>query len=166
VKPLAARVPALALLLALTASSAAQAASYRITAADRTEIERVLRAFFEATRDGNTAAASAHIPTAAEFRQIFARGAEPFIERHQRAIERDVRELRQRFAGGTWVGLSGPIARGGAVEMTTCGRLGAPQSRCIDGPVIDWRVGDRVEHLRIDRLVKLDGRWKIYDPRL
>jgi hypothetical protein len=161
------RTTALAAALATAlAAPSAHATPYRLTAADRAEIERVLRTFFEATRDGNTAAATALVPTRDEFRRIFQSGTDPFIERHQRAIERDVRELRQRFANGTWVGLSSGFARGGAVELSQCGRLAVPASQCIDGPVIDWRVGTSVEHLRIDRLVRLDGHWKIFDARL
>ena len=53
-----------------------------------------------------------------------------------------------------------------SVELGPCGRFGTTASQCTEGPVIDWRVGDAVNHLRIDRLVRIDGHWKIFDPRL
>jgi hypothetical protein len=157
---------ALAAALALATPGVARATPYRLTREDRAEIERLLRAFFEAARDGNAAATAATIPTAAEFRTLFAAGMDALLERHQSAIQRDVRELRQHFAQGTWAGLSGSFTTAPTVDLRPCGRFAAPRSQCTLGPVIDWRVGTETHHMRVDTLVRLNGHWRIFDPRL
>lgn len=148
----------------LSFSLPTRATPYRLSPRERVEIERMLRAFFEAIRDGHTTEVTAHLPTPDEFRQIFRTGTEPFVQRHQQALERDVRELRQHFAHGVWLGLS--FTHANTVEVSPCGRFALPTSQCIDGPVISWRTGDAIHRLRIDRLVRIHGRWKIFDARL
>ena len=144
----------------------AHATPYRLTATDRTEITQLLQRFFEATRDGDVPNATTALASRAEIVRIYQPGTEPFIERQLLAMERDVRELRIRFANGTWVGVSATFAQTPSIEIGPCGRFGTTASQCTEGPVIDWRVGDAVNHLRIDRLVRLNGHWKIFDPRL
>jgi hypothetical protein len=158
-----------ALVICMTLGSVAldaRAADYTITAADRSEIEELLHRFFDAARDGNAALAAQAIPTRVEFAQLFQPGTEPFVERHQRAIDRDVHDLREHFAGGTFVGLTGGFEAGATVVLSPCGTFGAPQSECASGPVIEWRAGAETRRMRVDRLVRIHGHWKIFDPRL
>ena len=144
----------------------AQATPYAPTATERTEVAQLLRGFFEATRDGDVQAIATAVLARDEFVQLYLPGTEPFVERQQRAIERDVRELRSHFAGGTWVGISGPFATDPIVEIVPCGRFGRPESECTLGPVISWRTGDTLRQMRVDRLVRVGGHWKIFDPRI
>jgi hypothetical protein len=160
------RIPLAAAVLVTSFATLAQASDYNVSVADRTEVEELLHRFFDATRDGNQPLAQQTLPTRDEFAQLFQPGTEPFVERHQRAIERDVRDLRERFAGGTFVGLASGFVAGSSIALGPCGSFGAPQGECTAGPVIEWRAGNETRRLRIDRLVRIRGHWKIFDPRL
>lgn len=156
-----------AALLATTAGvREARATPYRLTPADRAEVASMLRAFFEATRDGNSEAARRVVLSREEFRRVFPAGADAMIVTHQQHIERDMRELRARFAGGEWVGLTPESSAATSYELTPCGRFANPSSQCTDGPVIEWRAQGAVRRMRIDRMARIDGHWKLFDPRM
>ncbi|MFO0561095.1 MAG: hypothetical protein U0269_23955 [Polyangiales bacterium] len=153
---------------ALTARpTLASADDVRLTAADATAITNTVRALFEAMRDGDRPRIAQLIPTHAEFVSLYQPGTLPFLERHQRAIERDTRELQRTLAGAVFVSLDSSIAAGRTIRIERCGRFGARASQCANGPIIEYRVGSVTRHLRIDRLVRLPGNvWKVYDVRL
>jgi hypothetical protein len=153
-------------LLTLAIAPLAQATPYAPTPADRAEVAQLLHGFFEAARDGDVESIAAAILAHDEFVQVYLPNTEPFVERQERAIERDVHELRLHFAGGTWVGLTGPFATDAVVDVVPCGRFGRPDSECTLGPVISWRAGSIVRQMRVDRLVRIGGHWKIFDPRI
>lgn len=155
-----------AALFTLGLAATADARPYRLTPADRTEITQLLQTFFDATRDGNTAAARATMPTLPELQSLFQSGFAPFVEMHQQALDRAIRELRPRFAGGTFVGLAGSFVTSPNIEIRACGRWSSATSECAAGPVIEWRAGTETRRLRIDTLVRMAGRWRIFDPRL
>jgi hypothetical protein len=150
----------------IVTASGAQATPMPLAPSDHAEIARVLRTFFESTRDGDYATARTTIPTHDEFTAIFAEGTADVLAQHLRAIDRDVHELHDRFAGGIWTGIVGDFARTASLEVAPCGRIARPESQCANGPVIEWHVGTESRRLRIDRLVRVGGHWKIFDPRL
>jgi|LNFM01.1.fsa_nt_gb hypothetical protein len=161
---------ALALLLALATISVAPAASaqdFRLAARDVTALTDMLRSLFEGIRDGDTAKITAALPTRAEFVALYQPGTAMFIERHQRALERDTRELRRTFEGATFVSVESTIAANRTIRLERCGRFGTRASQCANGPVIEYRVGTTTRRFRVDRIVRLPGgTWKIYDVRL
>ncbi len=148
------------------AGSDARATPYTLTPADRGEIATMLQQFFEAVRDGNTAGAATVMPTLADLQGIFQPGFAPFISMHQQGVDRDVRELRARFAAGVWVGVVGTFATTQTLNFRPCGRFANATSECVSGPVIAWRAGTEERRLRIDTLVRIAGHWRLFDPRL
>ncbi len=165
------RPPALALLAlllsALTPEGEARAEPLRLTARDVSAITDAARAMFEGARDGQPARIAAVVPTREEFLALFQPNTLMFIERHQRALERDARELRQTFAGGVFVGIEPGFSAGRSLRVERCGRFGASASQCADGPILEFRVGTTVRRFRIDRIVRLrNGAWKIFDARM
>ncbi|MBL8677735.1 MAG: hypothetical protein JNK05_01105 [Myxococcales bacterium] len=154
-------------LATLTAAPAAFAQDYRLAQRDVTALTDALRSLFEGIRDGDVPKITAVLPTRAEFVTLYQPGTAMFIERHQRAIERDTRELRRTFEGGTFVSVDGAFAVNRTIRLERCGRFGARGSQCANGPVIEYRVGTATRRFRIDRVVRLsNGTWKIYDVRL
>jgi hypothetical protein len=152
-------------LFALTPATFAQ--DLRLNQREVHAITDAVRTMFEGVRDGDVAKITAVIPTRAEFASLYQPGAQPFLERHLRAIERDTRELRAVFAGATFVGLDSSFAAGRSLRLERCGRFGARASQCANGPIIEYRVGSVTRHFRVDRIVRLpSGVWKIYDVRL
>lgn len=154
--------------LALTAHGVvASADDVRLTPADVTAITNTVRTLIEAMRDGDRTRIAQQIPTRAEFVSLYQPGTLPFLERHQRAVERDTRELQRTLTGAVFVGLDASFAAGRTVRTERCGRFGARNSQCANGPIVEYRVGTTTRHLRIDRLVRLPGNvWKVYDVRL
>jgi len=165
---LGAPLAAVLLASAITVSpSRASADDVRLTAADVTAITNAVRALFDAIRDGDRARIAQQIPTRAEFVSLYQPGTLPFIERHQRAIERDTRELQRTLVGAVFVSLDRGFAAGRTIHTERCGRFGTRASQCANGPIIEYRVGAVTRHLRIDRIVRLPGNvWKVYDVRL
>jgi hypothetical protein len=162
------RLAPLALCLtALATAPDASAETLRLTARDVTAITDAARALFEGARDGQPARIAEVIPTRQEFLSLFLPNTLPFIERHQRALERDARELRATFAGGVFVRLEPGFSAGRALRLERCGRFGASSSQCADGPIFEYRVGTAVRRFRLDRIVRLrGGAWKIFDARM
>ncbi|MDP3273598.1 MAG: hypothetical protein Q8Q09_00280 [Deltaproteobacteria bacterium] len=157
----------LSLSVTLAWASAAQAETRRLTEADVRGVSEAVRTAFEAVRDGDTPRLRTVVATREDFVRLFVSGTVPFIEWHQRAIERDARELRGTFASGTFVSLGPAFVVGASVRLDRCGRFGARASRCTDGPIIEYRVGTLSRRFRVDRLVRLaDGTWKIFDLRM
>jgi len=166
----------LALGLFLTAASArAEAETYALTAADREALTTLARTFFETTRDG-TRTPTAIYPTPAELRGLYppATGPAPpggvsahdtLVQRQLGAIERDVRALRPRFAGGAFVGVTGQGLTRGRVELRPCGRFARADSQCTTGLLLSYRVGEETRAFRLDTLVRVQGRWRILDVR-
>lgn len=147
--------------------SIASAEAIRLTAADVTAITNTVRTLFEAIRDGDRTRIAQQIPTREEFVSLFQPGTLPFIELHQRAIERDARELQRTLAGAVFVRIDRSFNAGNTIQIERCGRFGARTSQCVNGPIIEYRVGNDTRYLRIDRLVRLPGNvWKVYDIRL
>ncbi len=156
-----------ALVFALLVPATAVAEDLRLSAGDVTAITNTIRALFDAIRDGQAPRIAQQIPTRAEFVSLFQPGAQPFLERHTRAIERDTRELKVTLAGATFVNLDPSFSAGRTLRLERCGRFGARTSQCANGPIIEYRVGTTTRHLRIDRIVRLPGNvWKVYDVRL
>lgn len=153
-------------LCALLLAPPAQARPHALNAQERAQIEGLLRAWFEGVRDGNTANIVAQQPTADEWRQIFQPGTEELWGRQIGVLARDARELRERFADGQWIGLAAPWATQRSIDVDRCGRFGREQSECSDGPVLEWRARGEVRRLRIDRLVRVGNRWRLFDARL
>jgi hypothetical protein len=149
-------------------------APYTLTPADRAELTTLARTFFESTRDGS-AGTSGVYPTMAELRALFpavrAGGdaglspAEEIANRQLQAIERDVREARTTFAGGTFRGLAGRSATRPTLDLRPCGRFARADSQCADGPAFEYEVGGETRRYRIDTLVRVRGHWKIFDVR-
>jgi hypothetical protein len=158
---------ALALATVAAAPREARAEELRLTARDVTAITDAVRALFEGARDGDAARLTGVIPTRADFVALFQPNTLMFIERHQRAIERDVRELRATFANGTFVALDASFAAGRTLTIERCGRFGTRASQCANGPIVEYRVGAATRRFRVDRLVRLrNGTWKVFDPRM
>lgn len=153
--------------LSLAVPATAVAEDRRLTAADVTAIGTVIRTLFDAIRDGDRPTIAQQLPTRAEFVALYQPGTLPFIERHQRALERDTREMQRTLAGATFVGMDASFAAGRTLRLERCGRFGARSSQCATGPIIEYRVGTTTRRLRIDRIVRLPGNvWKVYDVRL
>lgn len=153
----------------------AEAVPYTLTAADREALTALGRSFFEATRDG-ARTPTAIYPTPAELRGLYppAPGAAPpgggtvhdtLVQRQLGAIERDVRALGPRFAGGEFVGVSGQGLTRGRVELRPCGRFARADSQCTTGLLVSYRVGEETRAFRLDTLVRVQGRWRILDVR-
>jgi hypothetical protein len=133
-------------LFALTPATFAQ--DLRLNQREVHAITDVVRTMFEGVRDGDVAKITAVIPTRAEFVALYQPGAQPFLERHLRAIERDTRELRTVFAGATFVGLDPSFAVGRALRLERCGRFGA---RLTMRQRPDHRVSRRLGHSTLSR---------------
>ncbi len=159
----------LLLAAALTLGTAAHATPHALTAPDLAAITALARAFFDSTRDGARDVQDVY-PTAAELRALFAvgapSGADGLVRRHMEAVERDVRALRERFRGGTFVGITPTSYRRNTVDLRPCGRFARATSQCGDGPVIEYTVGGETRRLRLDTLVRVRGRWRLFDVRL
>lgn len=157
-----------AALTTLAIAPAAAAQDYRLAQRDVTSITDALRSLFEGIRDGDVPKITAVLPSRAEFVALYQPNTGMFIERHQRAIERDTRELRRTFTDATFVGVDATaIAVNRTIRLERCGRFGARNSQCANGPVIEYRVGTATRRFRVDRLVRLaNGTWKVYDVRL
>ncbi len=152
-----------AALIALATTAHADEQPLRAT--DHDEIERVVHAFFDATRDGNTQALATVIPSDADFARVFAAGTEPLVARYRRAISLALTELRTRFANGQYVAMRG-LDTGTPVRIERCGPFAQPASQCINGPVIEWTANGATQHMRVSRLVRVNGHWRILAPRL
>ncbi len=162
-------------LATLAAVLPADAAPYALTAADRAEITALARSFFEATRDGARDVANVY-PSPTELRTLFAAtrrqsadaGPSPVDEIAQRqylAIERDARALRDTFRGGVFVGIAARSYPRDTVDLRPCGRFARATTQCGDGPVIEYTVGSEARRFRLDTLVRLRGRWRVFDVR-
>lgn len=161
------RRSAIASLVLTAASATGYSADYRLTAADVTAITALARTLFEAGRDGQAERLRAAIPTREEYLATFAPTLSMLADRHQRIVESDVAGLRTTFAGGTFVSIDGTFTANRGIRMDRCGRVAVRTSQCINGPRIEYRVGDRRRYFRIDRLVRLpSGVWKIFDARM
>lgn len=157
--------PILALALWLVAT-VADASPRPLTAADRAAITALARSFFEAVRDGNRTGEGVFL-TQAELRGLFAptAGVEGLVRRQLDALDRDARELHARFQGGVFVGITPQSYRGGTIDLAPCGRFARATSRCGDGPVIEFTVGNEPRRQRIDTLALVAGRWRVFDIR-
>lgn len=155
----------LAALVLVAPSRTAHAQTRVLTAAEHDEIARLLEVFFTAARDADTRGLAGVLPTDPQFARIFLPGTEPLVARHRRAIARALDDLHTRFAGGRWVAMRG-LDTGASVHIQRCASFAAPQSECLDGPVIEWTVGTETLHMRVNRLVRVDGHWKLFAPRL
>ncbi|MEI8257760.1 MAG: hypothetical protein WCJ30_18950 [Deltaproteobacteria bacterium] len=163
--PLRAALAALALALAASHGAHAQAQARALSAAEHDEIARLLETFFTAARDGDARALAGVLPTDPQFARIFMAGTEPLVERHRRAIARALADLRTRFAGGRWVAMRG-LDAAATVHPQRCASFAAPNSECLDGPVIEWVAGTEALRMRVNRLVRVDGHWRLFAPRL
>lgn len=167
------------LLAVLVFSSVADAVPLRVSAAERQELTSLARRFYESTRDGARAPESV-FPTRAELVSLFttveslpgpvrapARSTpnEAVVLRQLGAIDRDVRSLRERFRGGTFVGITGALAREGTLRQRGCGRFARRESVCADGLILEYRVGDETRRFNIDTLLRVGARWRILDVR-
>lgn len=169
-----------ALILGLVVvGSVAEAVPLRVSAADRAELDALARRFYESTRDGVRTPAEV-FPTRDELRALFVRadgvGALPrsptgavmndAVVTHQlTAIERDVQSLRERFRGGTFRGLAGPVVSEGALRQRGCGRFARADAVCADGLMLEFQVGAETRRFRIDTLVRVGRRWRVLDVR-
>ncbi len=151
--------------LVLAPSRTAHAQTRVLSAAEHDEIARLLEAFFTAARDADTRGLAGVLPTDPQFARIFLPGTEPLVARHRRAIARALDDLHARFAGGRWVAMRG-LDTGAFVHIQRCASFAAPQSECLDGPVIEWTAGAETLHMRVARLVRVDGHWRLFAPRL
>jgi hypothetical protein len=136
-----------------------------VSASEREEIARLMRTFFDATRDGDTNTLATVVPTEAEFARIFEAGTEPLIERHRRAIAQAFTELRTRFASGQFVAVHGLEART-ELRIERCSNFAQRRSECITGPVIEWTANGTSHRMRVNRLVRVGGHWRVLAPRL
>jgi hypothetical protein len=136
-----------------------------ITPAEREEIARLMRTFFDATRDGDTNTLATVVPTEAEFTRIFETGTEPLVERHRRAVAQAFTELRTRFANGQFVAVHG-LEAGTALRIERCSNFASRTSECITGPVIEWSANGQSYRMRVNRLVRVGGHWRVLAPRL
>ncbi len=156
------------------AAAPAHATPHALTPADRAEITALARAFFEATRDGARDVLGVY-PTPADLRSLFpaARAgadagpspADAIVRRQYEAIERDARALRETFRGGVFTGLAPSSYARGVVDLRPCGRYARATSQCGDGPVIEYTVNGEARRFRVDTLVRLRGRWRVFDVR-
>lgn len=157
----------LALLLALLLAAApAQAVPVTLTAADREAITALARQLFEAVQRGDRTMDGV-LPTRAELRGIFppGAGADAIILRHAEALARDTQALHEVFREATFVGLAEGSYRGDVIDLGPCGRFARATSRCGDGPVITYERGGVRRRLRLDTLVRLGTRWRVFDVR-
>lgn len=165
---------ALAALTTLAMTASAHATPYALTAADRAEITALARSFFESARDATRDVRDVY-PTVAEMRALFPTpraaadaGVSPVdevVQRQLRAIERDVRDLAATFHGGRFVGLGARSYPRNTVDLRPCGRFARADTQCGDGPLIEYAVGEETRRFRLDTLVRLRGRWRVYDVR-
>jgi hypothetical protein len=149
----------------LVAASSAHADPPAVSAAERDAIARLMRTFFDATRDGDTNTLATVMPTDAEFARIFEAGTEPLVERHRRAIAQALSELRTRFASGQFVAVHG-LEPGTELRIERCSNFASPRSECITGPVIEWSANGHSYRMRVNRLVRVGGHWRVMAPRL
>ncbi len=140
-----------------------------LSTAERAELEVLARSLFDAVRAGE-AEAPGVFPSPAELREVFGvrevgdAGSENLLVARQRAaIVRDVRELRSVLAGAEYVGLAGPPRT--TVDARRCGRFGVQAAPCADGPVVEYRIGLETHRFRVDTLVRVGGRWRVFDLR-
>jgi hypothetical protein len=145
--------------------ASAQADPPPVTPVEREEIARLMRTFFEATRDGDTNALATVVPTEAQFTQIFEAGTGPLVERHRRAVAQAFTELRTRFANGQFVAVHG-LEAGTELRVERCSNFASRRSECITGPVIEWSANGQSYRMRVNRLVRIGGHWRVLAPRL
>lgn len=170
------------LALVLAASllpSAAGAVPLRVSASERQELTSLARRFFESTRDGARSPANVY-PSRSDLVALFSTVEvvpgpmrapaqttpnEAVVLRQLGSIDRDVQALRERFRGGTFVGLTGVLAREGTLRQRGCGRFARRDSVCADGLILEYRVGTETRRFNIDTLVRVGARWRILDVR-
>jgi hypothetical protein len=152
-------------LTALCVTTSAMAIDRPVSEAERVEIVRLMQRYFDATRDGNTHALAEVVPTDREFTQIFPPGTEPLVERHRRAVSDALTELHTRFAAGTFVGIDG-FETGSNITIERCSTFASIHSECVLGPVIEWTANGQHQRMRVGRLVRVGGHWKVFAPRL
>lgn len=154
------------LALGVLAPSAARATPYTLTATDREAIATLARTFFEAIRRGDREMNDV-FPTRAELRGLFppALGVDGLVLRHAEALARDAQALHETFRHATFVGVVEGSYRRGVIDLAPCGRFARASSRCGDGPIIEYDVDGRRRRLRIDTLVRLGTRWRVFDVR-
>lgn len=157
---------AAALSLCLLAPPPAAAAPHALTPADRAAIATLAHDFFEAVKRGDREMAGV-LPTRAELRGLFppGAGAEGLVLRHAEALARDTRALHEVLREATWVGLAESSYRGGAIDLTPCGRFARATSRCGDGPTLEYELRGQRRRLRLDTLVRIGARWRVFDVR-
>ncbi len=154
----------------LSVAPSAGAVPLRVDPAVRAEITALAERAFVAVRDGVRDPAGV-FPTLAEMRAIFgvtAGGATPqasFAEAQFRALARDARDFQERFRTGRFVGLAATFAGGGSIDLHRCGRLTRADSQCVEGPVIEYEVNGERRRFRLDALVRVGGRWRVFDLR-
>lgn len=168
----ASTVGACVLLVSLGAAEAL-GAPRRLTPAERAEITALARRVLEGVRDGAREPAGV-FPTAPELRAVFGLrdpgdaapdGGGMLVRRQLEALGRDARDLRPRLAGARFRGIAGGSFARGTIDPRPCRRSGAAGSQCIDGPVVEYAVGESVRRFRIDTLVRVGGRWRVLDLR-
>ena len=157
---------AAALTLSLLAPPPAAAAPYALTPADRAASAALARGFFEAVKRGDREMAGV-LPTRAELRGLFppGAGADGIVLRHAEALARDARALHEVLRDATFVGLAESSYRGDVIDLTPCGRFARASSRCGDGPTLEYEVGGQRRRLRLDTLVRIGARWRVFDVR-
>ena len=145
----------------------------RLTPAERAEITELARRVLEGVCDGARDPAGL-FPTAPELRGVFGLrdpgdagpdGGGMLVQRQLEALSRDARDLRPRLAGALFRGIAGASFTRNTIDPRRCGRFGAPDSQCVDGPVVEYTVGGSVRRFRIDTLVRVAGHWRVLDLR-
>lgn len=160
-------------LLGFVTVGEAVASPRRLPPIERAEITELARRVFAAVRDGVREPAGI-FPTAPELRVVFGLrapgdagpdGGGLLVQRQLEALSRDSRDLRPRLAGAQFRGIAGASFARNTIDPRRCGRFGAADSQCADGPVVEYTVGGSVRRFRIDTLVRVGGRWRVLDLR-
>jgi len=156
----------LALCVALLLTAPAHATPYTLTPSDREAITALARQFFEAVKRGDRAMEGV-LPTRAELRGMFppAQGVDGVVRRHAESLARDTQALHEVLRDATFVGITDTSYRRNVIDLTPCGRFARATTRCGDGPVIEYEVGGQRRRLRLDTLVRLGTRWRVFDVR-
>ena len=58
------------------------------------------------------------------------------------------------------------LETGALVHTDRCSPFAMPQSECLDGPVIEWTVNGETRRMRVNKLVRVDGHWRVFAPRM